>query len=1127
MEKDFARKLVKDTLQHSFEKERFIYLVKNLLNQIEDSSFNYRGRYIPDSFKPYINSYERIGKYNDGENRIDILIVYLNKETLIERARTMQRNFIAGYLEGKYGSSKSKDAALVAFVPPNSDDWRFSFVKIEYKLGQTAKGNIKAEGDFTPARRYSFLVGKNENSHTAQSRLVPLLIEDEHNPTLKEIEDAFGIEKVTKEFFEKYRQLFLNLKESLDEIVKKDKKIKVDFEAKNVDTVDFAKKLLGQIVFLYFLQKKGWFGVPRGKNWGEGDKQFLRHLFDRAKEEKKNYFNDFLEPMFYQALRYDRSADDDYFSQFDCKIPFLNGGLFDPMNDYDWINTDILLSNEIFSNNCKTKEGDTGTGILDVFDRYNFTVKEDEPLEKEVAVDPEMLGKVFENLLEVKDRKSKGTYYTPREIVHYMCQQSLINYLDTAINTAEKPVVPEKATQEKFFGPKEARQKSLVTEQYDCLVPKEDIELFVKYGDSRIENEIIARQKIENIKNGKQKTSNYKLSLPESIHKNARKIDDALKTIRVCDPAVGSGAFLVGMMHEIVNARTVLSACLEKAKDRMAYDFKRDAIRSCLYGVDIDPGAVEIAKLRLWLSLVVDEEQRETIQPLPNLDYKIVCGNSLLGVQRNLENWQDFSELERLKPLFFNETNARKKQEYKQQIDRIIAKVTKGHTEFDFNIYFSEVFHEKKGFDVVIANPPYVEHKKLKGISSQLKEKFQTYSGTTDLYVYFYEKGLNILKSQGIITFISSDKFFRTRYGTKLRGLLSKNRILQIIDFTDVHVFDALVASCIIIALKQSPQKEVLVSFADDSLTDFGSVDSFVRENHMMVEAKSLNESIWQLEDPVRLKVKNKIDEGSNNLKHLSGVNIFRGVTTGCNQAFVIDKKKADELVNADNVNHDIIKPLLQGRNIRKWAYKRSLLYLIFTRRGINLKKYPAIEKYLSQFKDQLEPGKGRKPGDYQWYEIQDNTAYYPEFEKEKIIWGLTADKWAFCYDNKKHYLPSNGYILTSESLSLKYLLALLNSKLMEFYFSFVGIMTAGGAYTLKRETVWEFPIKRITFEKQKPIVGLVDKILAITKDDDYLDNPVKQAKVKELEKQIDQMVYKLYGLTDEEIAVIENSVKV
>jgi len=432
MDKISAQKLIQKPLQGSFNKEQFIYLAKNVLNHIEEAPFTYKGNLVFDDFADSIQSVERIGKYQDPEEKlIDVLIVRLKKEASLDRARTRQRNFVTKYLKGSRGGVL-KDAALVAFVSPNDDDWRFSLVKMEYKFND--KG--KVEEEFTPARRYSFLVGKHENSHTAQSCLLPLLLDDEVNPTLKELEEVFSVEKVTKEFFEKYRDIFLKLKESLDEIVKKDKKLKEDFKAKDINTIDFTKKLLGQIVFLYFLQKKGWFGVPRGKDWGEGDKQFLRHLFEKAEHAKKNFFNDYLEPLFYQALRYDRSADDEYFSQFDCKIPFLNGGLFDPISDYDWVDTDIGLPNEIFSNDIKTKEGDVGSGILDIFDRYNFTVKEDEPLEKEVAVDPEMLGKVFENLLEVKDRKSKGTYYTPREIVHYMCQESLANYLSACFAQA-------------------------------------------------------------------------------------------------------------------------------------------------------------------------------------------------------------------------------------------------------------------------------------------------------------------------------------------------------------------------------------------------------------------------------------------------------------------------------------------------------------------------------------------------------------------------------------------------------------------------------------------------------------------------------------------------------------------
>ena len=698
MDKQQARNIIRDTFENSFDKVRFIGFIKNLLNHIEDASFIYQGNYIPDAYKQYIKTLERIGKFSDGENSLDILIITLHKETSLERARTMQRNFIAWYLKGSRGGDM-KDAALVAYVSPDQADWRFSLVKMDYTFDKGKSGKMKVKEEFTPARRWSFLVGENERSHTAQSRLVNTLADDEHAPTLAELEKAFDIETVTKEFFLKYRELFLRTKEALDDVVKKGPKIKADFETKGVDTVNFAKKLLGQIVFLYFLQKKGWFGVGRDDDWGSGSKHFLRSLFAKKHGDYKNFFNDILEPLFYEALRIDRRHDDDYYSRFDCKIPFLNGGLFDPIGNYDWVHTDILLPDDLFSNSRKTKEGDEGDSILDVVDRYNFTVREDEPLEKEVAIDPELLGKAYEKFNAIrpdnfdeftkalksgkkgeenKFNKKFGVYYTPREIVHYMCQQSLINYLYT-----------------------QAEEDGL-----SSAIRKQDMEDLIEVGEMITEHEAAALIKQEKIKNGSQKSTEYTALLSDSIRENAAAMDKWLAKIAVCDPAVGSGAFPVGMMNEIVRARNVLSVFLSDQK-RNDYEFKRRCIEHSLYGVDIDPGAVEIAKLRLWLSLVVDEEDIKSIKPLPNLDYRIVCGNSLLGVEKDLLNDYLFDDLEELKSQHFKETNPSKKQEYKKCIDSLISQITKGHKEFDFEVYFSEVFHAKGGFALVSANPPY------------------------------------------------------------------------------------------------------------------------------------------------------------------------------------------------------------------------------------------------------------------------------------------------------------------------------------------------------------------------------------------------------------------------------------
>lgn len=389
---------------------------------------------------------------------------------------------------------------MVAFVSPDENDWRFSLVKMDYRFKETSSGKIKVKEEFTPARRWSFLVGKNEKSHTAQSRFVNLLVDD-NKPTLSKLEEAFNIEKVTNEFFAKYRELFIRVKKELDKLIRNDQEIQSEFDNKNIDVVNFAKKLLGQITFLYFLQKKGWFGIPRGGDWGSGSKNFLRELFEKKHCPYNNFFNDILEPLFYEALRTDRSANDHYYDKLKCKIPFLNGGLFDPINNYDWINTDLLIPDELFSNTNKTKEGDIGDGILDIFDRYNFTVAEDEPLEKEVAVDPELLGKAYEqfnairldnfdeylralkNGDESKFNKTYGVYYTPREIVHYMCQQSLINYLKTKADEENLPLTLE------------------------------DLEKLVAEGKHVTENEAIAIVKEQKIKTGKQKNTNYEFKL--------------------------------------------------------------------------------------------------------------------------------------------------------------------------------------------------------------------------------------------------------------------------------------------------------------------------------------------------------------------------------------------------------------------------------------------------------------------------------------------------------------------------------------------------------------------------------------------------------------------------------------
>src|SRR5437867_2489526 len=274
-----------------------------------------------------------------------------------------------------------------------------------------------------------------------------------------------------------------------------------------------------------------------------------------------------------------------------------------------------------------------------------------------------------------------------------MYHERLINYLDTAINVRAETIGREKRKQAEL-GDEKAEQTLLTAPTRRELVPRADIETFVHIGD-----QISHYESVE---------TRYAIKMPKSIEQHARLIDEKLTDITICDPAVGSGAFPVGMMTEIVRARSVLTPYFNDVHDRRPYHFKRHAIQNCLYGVDVDPGAVEIAKLRLWLSLVVDEEDVKQIKPLPNLFYKIVTGTSLLGVEKTLFNQELFRRLEDLKPRYFDEPDKEKKDNYKHQIEDTIHQLTNGKEAFDFEIYFSEVFHSKGGFDVVIANPPYV-----------------------------------------------------------------------------------------------------------------------------------------------------------------------------------------------------------------------------------------------------------------------------------------------------------------------------------------------------------------------------------------------------------------------------------
>ena len=1129
MDKIQAVDLIKSTFNSGFDKSKYRNFVINLLDGIDETKeFTCGNAYVPESFGEYVTSYGRIGKYKDSKNEsIEVLWVKLKSETSLERARTVQRNFIAWYLNGGRGGV-TRHNALVAFYNESVSDWRFSFVKLDVALKQDDNGKVKIINEFTPAKRYSFLVGELEPNHTAQSRLVNYLVKD--YPLVEEIEEAFNVEKVSKEFFANYKELFLQLVDNLKEIRKHDERINYEFTLKSIKESDFCKKLLGQLVFLYFIQKKGWLGVPVGANWGHGDKQFLRHTFERAENEGKNFFNDYLEPLFYNALA-NGERDGYIFNLLNCKIPFLNGGLFETIGGYDWVETDIVFENEIFSNSVKTKNGDIGTGILDVFDRYNFTVKEDEPLEKEVAVDPEMLGKVFEELLEVQDRKSKGAFYTPREIVHYMCQESLINYLVTELNASED------------------------TDSNNLT--KQDLSDFIHHSDKISQLENIATEK-EN------QNSKYKHILSTSIKENAESIDNALANIKICDPAIGSGAFPVGMLNEIVRARIALvdSGYLPQAKKRSVYEYKRQAIQNSIYGVDIESGAVEIAKLRLWLSLVVDEEDIENIKALPNLDYKIVQGNSLLSVERNLFNEGLFRQLEELKPQYFNEIRKSEKKRLKKEIDAIIKELTKDGT-FDFEIYFSEVFHEKGGFDIVIGNPPYIGQKGNKDLFEPMK-KHPAFEKKMDYWYFFLHEAYNILNNNGINSFITPNYWITAQGGKKLRNkFVNDFRIIEVINFNQNNIFTAGVHTNVFILSKYKNNNNNIFNYC---LFNNSYENNFIehKKNELNFKIKQDNiYSSWSgfvnfLPDYI-LNITNKLIIGSEKLsdnessgsiipgqvagkKITDGIcNINQGIITGKDRIidkknninkgiYVLNKKELSEL-SLSKIEKNYIRDFYKNSDIKRYFInsnnKNFLLYVNSIETETELKNLNNLYYHLLSCKNILKSrfingvlSSAYKKG--KWWALTHDKPLVAQ-NKHTIVCPQRSSKNTFAYADENFYSASDVFYISQNksNVNLKYILSILNSKVVYFWLYWQG-KRKGDTLELTFEPLQYIPIKKADENIQNKFVSVVDKILAITQTDDYLENQEKQNAVKQYEKQIDIMVYKLYDLTYEEILTID-----
>ena len=668
--------------------------------------------------------------------------------------------------------------ALVVFKNSSSGNYRLSYLTITLDLNDKNKV-VKA---YSNARRYSFYLGVDAKIKTAEQQL----LNGGRVKSISELFEKFSVTHVTDEFFDEYKKLFIKIVNHLN--------IDQDFlnfaKKKEIDIHDVAKKLLGQIAFLYFLQKKGWLGAGKNDRIDNGDPKFVRNLFAKYQTElvKKeaqvnfNFFNDYLEYLFYDALNIESEySTNSYRDRFEVQIPFLNGGLFQPIGGYPWKEKFLKIPDDILSN----KEND---GILDVFDQYNFTVDENSTNDQEISVDPEMLGKVFERLLDT--RKLTGAFYTPREIVSYMVRESLVKYLKDKTNLDDGFI------------------SHLVNEHYipDCLLNKDSL----------------------------------------------RKIDEALQAIRILDPAVGSGAFPVGLLQEMAAIRSFCETNY-KMKPRTPYEIKNDILENNLFGVDIDTGAVEIARLRFWLSLVVDTDVSE-IRPLPNLEFKLVAANSLIQPKDTtktaglLDDSKLLEKMQELREKFFRARTKDSKDRIKEDFEKLILRTnhlfasdeqkrmatyhpfdqSKAAAFFDHEFMFGV-----KNFDLVIGNPPYGGEK----IDDVLKAQLGLAS--KDMYAAFMSRSITgkspFLKEGGNLSLIVSDTFMILKSHHPLRKHLLKKTINRMIRLHS-DTFKATVNTAIVFIENKLPEVDQVCEMAD--LTNISVHENYDMFQQVLSETK-------------------------------------------------------------------------------------------------------------------------------------------------------------------------------------------------------------------------------------------------------------------------------------------------
>jgi adenine-specific DNA-methyltransferase len=1017
-----------------------------------------------------------LGNYAiDDYTKIGIFEIQLADKVNLTRNRVALRNLIKSITLQVAG-------AMVVFV--QGDKWRFSYIS-KRKVRNRETNSV--EDKETAPKRYTYLFGNGEKALTAAIRFDKLIQKQKGNLyqflTLNDFEEAFSVEKLSKEFFQKYKEAYEDFVEFLTgkrynrqgakyvELVVHPPNFQLRnyFNNDEKQARDFCKRMMGRIVFLYFIQKKGWMAVAKDKKWGEGNPDFLYDLFNNSKN-KDDFYSQELVPLFFKTLNNLSSES----TKNEFRFPYLNGGLFDDSQDNRFHK--LVLPQEIFAN------------IFETFNNFNFTIYEDAPDEHTVAVDPEMLGHIFENLLE--DNKEKGAFYTPKEIVHYMCRESLKDYL---IATDELNII-------------------------DSEVAKNTI------------NSIIQQQEL----------TKDEIKFAE---KNAYKIIDALEQVKVCDPAIGSGAFPMGLLQEIFNAQIYLQELKGFKKGITDAQIKKHIIEESIYGVDIDAGAVDIARLRFWLSLVVDELEP---QPLPNLSFKIVCANTLIPLGKikgelDYNGTQEIAmDLESVRHDYFNASKEDKsalEQKFTKLQKKLLVTAKEWVSKEDAEIYerlleFSPfedksctwfdawwMFGVKDGFDIVIGNPPYVQLQKDGGKLAKLYQplKYDTFERTGDIYSLFYEKGVQLLKPKGILCYITSNKWMRANYGASTRQFfVEKTYPLLLIDFGSVQVFETATVDTNILFLQNKPKAkkhETKQTFAVRFTKDFDlanqSINDFINENGYHLTA--LNQNTWVVGERDIYNIKEFVEKQGVELKNWK-IAFYLGLKTGFNEAFIIDIETRNKLIKEDKNNEKIIKPLLRGKDISAWYPEIESKWLINTHNGvkskgieaINVKKdYPSIYKWLLQFEEQLQ---NRQDKGDEWTNLR-NCAYLDEFLKPKIIYRDITQNFDFSYLSEEVYSNNTTYLITGEYL--KYLTCFLNSNLFNYCFrdNFTDLGSSGRRlFTAFFEKI---PVKKITHTEEKPFALILDYLVALKKENSQ--EPSDQFMSIYFEQIANALVYELY----------------